>query len=139
MLVSGRTVPRSSSIPGSSFRAKTNSELERIVRNNIDDPEMLLAVHVALNGRTRKRAIALRTEIRERLALDRVTGSPSLDLPIWTRAPEPPRKPWYRSWLLMVAFAVCVVVGVQVGAGSAVWQLIHDGILHLGERWHLLD
>jgi hypothetical protein len=139
MSASGRSVPRSSSIPASSLRAKTNSELERIVRNNIDDPEVLLAVHVALKGRTRKRATALRTEIRERLALDRVTGRPSLDKPIWTRAREPPRKPWYRSWFLTLAFAVCVVVGVQLGAGSAVWEMIHEGILHLGERWHLLD
>ena len=55
----------SNSISARALQAKTNSELERIARDNVHDPAVLGAVHRALKGRTRKRAVRLRTEIRE--------------------------------------------------------------------------
>lgn len=138
MLLSDSSVPsRSSAIPSRALRANTNSELERIVRDNLHDPVVLRAVLVALKGRTRKKAIALRTEICERLGLDHVTGAPSPGMPIWERAAEAPRKPWYRKWSFALTMLGFVGAGVLHGVGFHLWQMVHQGLLSLGERFQL--
>jgi hypothetical protein len=126
---------RSNSISARSLRARTNSELERIVRDNAHDAAVLSAVHRALIGRTRKKAVLLRTEIRERLGLDRSSGLPSRHLPIWTRAPLPPMKPWYRKSHYVLSLLGCVAVGMLHGVGFDLWQMIHNGVLRMAEWW----
>ena len=127
--------PRVVSIRG--LRSKNNSELEEIVRENMHDTAVLNAVHEVLRGRSRKKAIKLRTEIRERLGLDRLTGVPLADMPIWTRAPLPPPKPWYRKWHYVLTMLGFVGVGAVYGVGFELWQMIHQGLLSLGERLQL--
>jgi hypothetical protein len=126
---------RSKFISARSLRARTNSELERIVRDNAHDATVLSAVHGALKGRTRKKAILLRIEIRERLGLDRSSGLPSPHLPIWTRASLPQPKPWYRNWHCVLSLLGCVAVGMLHGVGFDFWQMIHHGVLRMAEWW----
>ena len=125
------------SISARVLRAKTNSELDRIVRNNAHDAAMLSAVHDALKGRRRMKAVRLRSEIRERLGLDRSSGLPSLHLPIWVRAPLPPSKPWYRKWPYVLSFLGCVAVGMLYGIDFHLWQMIHNGVLRIIDWWQL--
>ncbi len=119
------------------MKAKTDSELERIVRDKRDDPVVLNAVHLALKGRTRKRAVALRAEIRELLGLDRFTGAPMRDVIIWTTAPGPPKKPWYRKWAYVLTLLGSVGVGALYGVGFRFWQMVHQQVVSLGERFQL--
>ncbi len=127
----------SNSISARALQAKTNSELERIVRDNVHDPAVLSAVHGALKGRTRKKAVRLRAEIREHLGLDRSSGPPPPPLPTWTRAPLPPPKPWYRKWHYVLLLLGCVAVGMLHGGGFHLWQMIHQGVLRMAEWWQL--
>ena len=128
---------RAKSISARSLPRRSNTELERIVRKNLHDPVMLGAVHMALKGRTRKKAVRLRTEIRERLALDRTTGAPMPNLPVWTLAPEPPRKPRYRKWRYVLMMLGFVGAGAVHGVGFPLWQMLHQELLSLGERFQL--
>ena len=94
-------------------------------------------MHLALKGRTGKKAVGLRTEIRELLGLHRVTGAPMRDVIIWARAPEPPRKTWYRKWSYVLTLLGFVGVGALYGVGFHFWRMVHQEVVSFGERFQL--
>ena len=116
-----------------SFRTKSNSDLEEVVRANLHNPAVLSAVHQALLGRTRRKAIHLRTVIEQQLAAAHVAGARGADIPIWTRAPELRN----RTWPLVLTLLGFVGVGALHGVGFHLWQVIHQGLLSFGERLQL--
>jgi len=119
------------------LRWKSNGELQRIVHENRQDAAVLGAVHGALNGRRRKKAIRLRTEIREQLGLDRVTGFPSPDIPIWTRAPARPRERPGRKWWYALALIASVAAGILLDVRFDFWRTMRQSVVQLGERWQV--
>ena len=134
MLLSDPSVPRkSSAVSARRLKRKSQAELERIVRANIHDQAVLGAVHQALKGRRRKKAIRLQVELRERLGLDRLTGIPSTSMPLWTRASTPSRKSWYRKWHYVVTLLGFVAIGAFYDVGVLAWQTIHQGFLTMSE------